>query len=193
MERLLRWAGTTVGMAAVAAVVLSGNVRASSVQVVPWVDLDRYLGTWHEIGSFPQWFQRGCTGTTATYSRLEDGRIRVVNRCLRDGRLSTTEGVAWVADPSTNAKLKVRFFWPFAGDYWIVSLDPDYRWAAVSDPDRDTLWILSRTPSMDEATFRRVVDELARRGWDMTRLQVTAPLERETGRVGTMPSPPPEA
>ena len=95
------------------------------LQVVPRVDLNRYLGTWYEIALFPQRFQEGCVATQATYTLLEDGRIGVLNQCRKggfEGNLSTAKGKAWVVEKETNAKLKVRFFWPFSGDYWIIDL-----------------------------------------------------------------------
>ena len=109
------------------------------LEVVAQVDLKRYLGKWFEIASYPAWFQRGCTASTAEYSLLDDGKIRVVNRCRKkslDGPLKTSTGKAVVVDTATNAKLKVWFFWPFKGNYWIIDLDPDYRWAVVGEPKR---------------------------------------------------------
>ena len=141
------------------------------------VDLERYLGRWYEIASFPQRFQRGCVATTARYTRREDGRIRVENEC-RDGsfdvELRRIEGVAWVADPEvTNAKLRVRFFWPFSGAYWIIDLDPEYRFAAVGHPSRDYLWILSRTRTVEAATYDALLARIDAQGYDLERLQRT--------------------
>jgi len=137
------------------------------------VDLDRYLGRWFEIARLPFRVQRGCHGTTATYSRSPDGTLRVVNRC-RDGSLTgkvrTAVGKAWVVDRGTNAKLKVQFFWPFRGDYWVLALGPDYEWALVGTPSRRYLWILSRTPALPPATFDDIVRQAAAQGYDTTRL-----------------------
>lgn len=158
-------------------------------KVVDEVDIERYLGTWYEVASFPIRAQRGCVGTTATYSLRDDGDISVYNRCYEDsfdGDVQDIEGKAWVDDGSTNAKLKVQFFWPFRSPYWIVDLDQDeYQWAVVSGPDRDNLWILSRTPCLDQAFFEQLYARLDGRGFDMSRLQTT--LQRtedgETCRV----------
>jgi apolipoprotein D and lipocalin family protein len=87
------------------------------LDVVPQVDLSRYAGTWYEIASFPQRFQRGCEDTKAIYSLRADGTIEVLNSCFRKGKTDIAKGKAWVADKATNAKLKVSFFWPFRGDY----------------------------------------------------------------------------
>jgi apolipoprotein D and lipocalin family protein len=133
------------------------------------VDLARYAGTWYEIASFPTRFQRGCTATTATYGLRDDGRVSVRNRCTRDGGESGIEGVAWPVDDS-NARLKVRFFWPFTGDYWVLALDPDYRWSLVGNPDRDQLWILARTPRISEELHAELVAKAQAQGFDVSRL-----------------------
>jgi apolipoprotein D and lipocalin family protein len=148
----------------------------SPLTVVDSVDLQRYLGKWYEIASYPAWFQKGCTGSTAEYSMLPDEKIQVVNRCRKDsldGPLKESKGKAEVADPVTNAKLKVWFFWPFKGNYWIIDLSPDYRWAVVGEPSRKYLWILSRTPTMDETVYRDILSRLPQKGYDAARLQRT--------------------
>jgi len=150
------------------------RIHAGARADAPDVDLDRYLGRWYEVASLPQYFQRGCVATTALYSRRDDGRIRVENECrdeTLDGEVRRAEGVAWVADPGDDpAKLRVRFFWPFSGHYWIVALDPDYRWALVGHPERKYLWILSRTPQMDEALYASLVERARELGYDVSRL-----------------------
>jgi len=143
------------------------------LQVVPQVDLARYLGTWYEIASFPQYFQKGCTGSRAEYRLRDDGDIEVLNSCLRDGKTDTAKGKAWVVDKTTNAKLKVSFLWPFRGDYWIIDLGRDYEYAVVSAPSRKYLWILSRTPKMEETTYREIVGRLQDRGFDLAKLKRT--------------------
>lgn len=140
---------------------------------VPSVDLARYAGDWYEIESFPAWFQRGCAATKASYTPLPDGKIRVVNTCQRHGRPVSIEGTARVVPGSNNSKLKVRFFWPFEGDYWILDLDPAYRWAAVGHPNRRYLWILSRTPQLDPALLASIRTRLAAQGYDISRLRAT--------------------
>lgn len=142
------------------------------LQVVSHVDLARYVGRWYEIARFPNWFQRNCAESTATYRLNEDGSIAVLNQCRKEpGReLESAEGTAWVVDPATNAKLKVQFFWPFRGDYWIIDLGPDYEYAVVGHPSRDYLWILSRTPQMDEAAYNRILQRLRQQDYDVTRL-----------------------
>ncbi len=146
------------------------------LSTVPTVDLNRYLGKWYEIASYPAWFQKSCTGSTADYSRLPDGRIRVVNRCFKkslDGPLKESKGKAEVVDPKTNARLKVTFFWPFRGDYWIIDLDDDYQWAVVGVPSRKYLWILSRTPTLDGDVYDGILRRVIEKGYDPTRLNLT--------------------
>jgi apolipoprotein D and lipocalin family protein len=159
---------------------LANPVRAQAfgsslpdLKVVPYVELNRYLGKWYEIASFPQSFQKGCTGVTAEYSLRSDGDIRVVNTCRLgslDGKLKVAEGKAWVTDATTNAKLRVQFFWPFSGKYWIVDLGENYEYAVVGHPNRDYLWILSRTPQMDPAVYDRIVSRVRDLSFDTSRL-----------------------
>ena len=144
--------------------------------VVDHVDLERYVGTWFEIATIPQRFQKGCVGVTATYTLRPDGKIRVINRCRKetlDGKLREVEGKAWVVDKTTNAKLKVQFFWPFSGAYWVIELDPDYRWAVVGHPNRNSLWILCRTPQMDQALYDDLIDRIGNKGYDIARIKRT--------------------
>lgn len=144
-----------------------------ALETVSHVDLARYLGTWYEIASFPQRFQRGCTNTTATYSLRADGDIDVLNRCRKgssDGPLDTARGRARVVDRGSNARLEVSFFRPFWGDYWIIDLAPDYSHAVVGHPSRDYLWILSRTPTMRPDTYAAIIARLEKAGYETTRL-----------------------
>jgi apolipoprotein D and lipocalin family protein len=146
------------------------------LQTVKHVDLSRYVGTWYDIASFPQRFQKGCTNTTATYTLRKDGEIDVFNRC-RQGSLQGEEdsatGRARVVDRATNAKLEVSFFRPFWGDYWIIDLGSDYDYAVVGHPGRDYLWILSRTPSMDAEVYAGIIERLKKQGYQVERLQKT--------------------
>lgn len=128
------------------------------------VDLNRYLGTWYEIARYENSFQKDCVAATATYSMQPDGDIAVLNECRAsnpEGGLRSAKGKAWVVDTSTNAKLKVSFFWPFSGDYWIIELGEQYEYAVVGHPDRKYLWILSRFPEMDEKTWQHIINTLA--------------------------------
>ena len=172
---------------ALLAVLLSGCAHAPSgppLRTVDRVDLQRYLGKWFEIATIPMSFQKGCVGVTATYTARPDGAIGVVNRCRKltlDGKERSISGKAWVVDARTNAKLKVRFFWPFSGSYWIIELDPEYRFAVVGHPSRDYLWILSRRPQMDEALYAALLEKIAAHGYDVSRIVRTLQRVGEAG------------
>jgi apolipoprotein D and lipocalin family protein len=150
------------------------------LEVVPSVDLNRYAGTWYEIARMPFRFQRQCVGdVTATYALLDDGTIRVVNRCRKEnGEFDKAEGRAKLASSGgPNTKLKVRFapaflsWLPFVwGDYWIIDLAADYSYAVVGEPDRKYLWVLSRTPEMEETVLHGVLDRAKAKGYDLTGL-----------------------
>ena len=152
------------------------------LQTIPALDLPRYLGTWYEIAKFPNRFQRKCTGfTRATYTALPDGRVGVENRCrLADGGTDVATGVARQIGGATSPRLKVRFapailsFIPMVwGDYWVIDLDRDYGLAAVSEPGRDYLWILARTPTVEQAAYDALVARLASQGLDVRKLERT--------------------
>ena len=164
---------------------LAGMARAQlPLETVERVDIDRYLGTWFEIASYPAWFAKNCTGVTAEYSLREDDRLQVVNRCYKgslDGKLKEARGRAKVVDQDTNAKLKVSFFGPFWGDYWVIDLDSEYRWAVVGEPKRKYLWILSRTPTLDQETLEGILSRLPAMSYDPDRLQWTP--QPETGET----------
>ena len=155
---------------------VSAGAQPKPLEVVDHVDLERYLGTWYEIATIPQRFQKGCVGVTATYSLRPDGKIRVINRCRKetlDGPLRDIEGKAWVVDKKTNAKLQVQFFWPFSGAYWIIELDADYQWAVVGHPNRNYLWILCRKPRMDPALYDDLIDRIGNKGYDISKIKPT--------------------
>ncbi len=142
-------------------------------QTVTSVDLSRYMGKWYAISSLPAWFQKGCYCVTADYS-LEEGYVKVVNSCRKgasDGPLKASTAKAFVVPDTGNSQLKVQFFWPFKGDYWIIALDEDYRWALVGHPCKKYLWILSRTPEMDEKTYEMLVETARVKGYDTERLE----------------------
>jgi apolipoprotein D and lipocalin family protein len=141
---------------------------------VEHVNLERYLGTWFEVASFPQGFQAGCTATSATYALRADGEIDV--RCRKgtiNGEESIAHGRARVVDATSNAKLEVSFFGPFWGDYWIVDLD-DAAFSVVGNPSRDALWILSRTRTMSPDVYDGILARLQQQNYDVTRLVKTA-------------------
>jgi len=144
--------------------------------VVAEVNLERYLGKWYEIATIPQRFQKGCVCVTAEYSLNPDGTIKVVNSCRKNsptGEFRQVTGQAKVVPGSHNAKLRVSFFRPFWGDYWIVGLDSNYEWAIVSNAKGSTCWILVRTPRIDEQLYAQLIDRCHQLGIDTTKLQLT--------------------
>ncbi|MGH9718257.1 MAG: lipocalin family protein [Candidatus Acidiferrales bacterium] len=147
-----------------------------ALETVPEVDLGRYVGRWFEIARYPNRFERKCyRNVTAEYSTSRNGDIRVVNSCVKaSGHVTQSIGVARVVDKSTNAKLKVTFFWPFYGKYWIIDLGRDYDYAVIEEPSRRYLWILSRNPQMPGDLYQRVTARLAAIGYDASRLMKTS-------------------
>lgn len=142
----------------------------SELEVVSKVDLNRYLGKWYEIAHLPAKFQEGCEQTTATYTLREDGTISVLNECTRNGKHSQSKGKAKVADKASGAKLKVTFFWPFYGDYWIIKLGENYEYSVVGSPDLKYLWILSRTPQMDEKLYGDLLNFAGSKGFNVANI-----------------------
>jgi apolipoprotein D and lipocalin family protein len=148
--------------------------------VVPRVDLSRYAGLWYEVARIPNRFQDQCAhSATARYRLLEDGRIRVINRCInRAGEPDEARGVARVVDEDTNAKLEVSFvrflgwhlFW---GDYWIIGLDPDYHYAVIGTPSRRYGWVLSRTPQLPPGARSRIDALLRDQGYNPQRFEAS--------------------
>ncbi len=136
------------------------------------VDLSRYAGTWYEIARYPNRFQKRCAGdVTAVYDVKANGDVRVVNSCRESsGKTKTAKGTAKVTDRATNAKLKVTFFWPFYGKYWILDLGPGYEYAVVGEPSRKYLWILGRAPAMDDALYQKLLARVAELGYDPSKL-----------------------
>ncbi len=131
------------------------------------VELDRYYGTWYEIALLPNRFQAMCVSDTRALYRREGDHVSVVNQCrTADGTIEQVEGIAKVVADSKGAKLRVSFFRPFYGDYWILELDPDYRWALIGEPGRTYAWILAREPSLDAATLERLLARAAALGFD---------------------------
>ncbi|TXK38139.1 lipocalin family protein [Pontibacter qinzhouensis] len=145
-----------------------------ALQTVASVDLNRYAGTWYEIASLPQRFTKDCHCTTAQYTPHPDGYVEVYNSCRQDSPTGDTKdvnGKAFPVEGSSNSKLKVQFFWPFKGDYWILDLADDYSYALVGAPDRESLWILSRKPVLDAATYEQLVQLAKQKGFPVQDLQ----------------------
>ncbi len=163
---------------------MTAQAELAPLKTVAAVDVPRYMGTWHEVAKYPNWFQKKCASSTqATYSLQADGRVQVLNRCKTDkGEWSEALGAARQIGGPTSAQLKVRFapawlsFIPMVwGDYWIIDLDPDYQWVVVSEPKREYLWILSRTPQLPAATYQALLVKLDKLGFDLKKIEPSKP------------------
>jgi apolipoprotein D and lipocalin family protein len=140
------------------------------------VELERYLGRWHELARYEASFQKDCEAVTADYSLRPDGDVRVVNTCRKgspDGPAESAEAVAKLVEGSNGAKLKVSFFGPFYGDYWVLDRAPDYSWAIVGEPEGKFLWILSRKPNVTARQYDQLVQRAAQLGYDTSLLRRT--------------------
>lgn len=172
-------------LTAVASDAAPGNIGQSTnsaLGTIPALDVPRYMGTWFEVAKFPNWFQRKCTGgTKAEYTLKNDGMVQVVNRCrIENGEVIEAVGAARQVGPATSPKLEVRFapewlsFLPFVwGDYWVIDLDEHYQLVAVSEPRKEYLWILARTPTIDPSEYKKLLARLLQKGFDLRKLEVT--------------------
>ena len=154
------------------------SVNSQPLQTIDRVDLDKYLGRWYDIASYPASFQKGCRCSTADYEIVPGKKyIRVVNRCIKfkngKSKITLAKGKAFVVKGSNNTKLKVQFFWPFRGDYYIIGLADDYSWAIVGHPSRKYLWILSRESYMPADTYKQILEIIRKKDYDPNKLQKT--------------------
>lgn len=137
------------------------------------VDLKRYAGKWYEIARIPHRYEKGCDCSTAEYTYQPDGYVEVVNKCLKEGREKKVTAIAFPEKGSNNSKLNIQYFWPLLSKYWIIALDDDYQFAMVGHPNRDSLWILSRYPEMDEKVYVEYLQIARQQGFDISRLVLT--------------------
>ncbi len=181
LRKVMMTLATAMGMG-LAAVAASAQTSPPPLQSIPSLDVPRYMGRWWEIAKFPNWFQRKCAAdTSATYSLRPDGTVRVLNQCaLAEGGMLQAEGSARQVGGPMSARLQVRFApaWlsvlPFVwGDYWVIDLDERYELVAISEPKRDYLWILSRSPQVDPARYQALLARLAAMGLEVGRLEKT--------------------
>lgn len=162
---------------------LAQTAPASEVlEPITSLDVERYMGTWHEVAKYPNWFQRKCASNThATYQVLGPGRVQVINRCRKaDGEALQAIGLARQIGAADSPKLEVRFapewlsFVPLVwGDYWVIDLDASYELVAVSEPKRNYLWVLSRTPQVKPAAYQALLQRLAAKGFDVSKLEIS--------------------
>lgn len=137
------------------------STKYPDLKTVKKVDIEKYKGTWYEIARFEHFFEKGCKNVTATYEIKDNGNIKVINRCtnIEGGKKKEAVGEAYAIDDS-NSKLKVSFFKPFYGDYWILDLDENYNYALVGSPNREYLWILSRTKTISDEVKNSILEKL---------------------------------
>lgn len=141
-----------------------------ALTTVPSIDLQRYAGTWHEVARLPNRFQRKCQCSQAHYSLHPDGYVRVRNTCQGANYSSSIQGKAFVVPGSNNTRLRVQFFWPFRGDYWVIDCAPDYSYAVVSEPQRRYLWILARKKQLPPDTLQSIENRLRTQHFDLSKL-----------------------
>ena len=175
---MLRRLVACLGLAGAVSAYAAGTALAGAheLQTVSHVDLTHYVGKWYEVAKYPVGFEKGLVGVTATYSLRPDGKIKVLNAGRKGtmaGKLKTATGKAWVTDKVTNSKLKVQFFWPIRGNYWIIALGQDYDYAVIGDPGHKYLWILSRTPKMDAKLYAELLTQIEAYGYDTRRIELT--------------------
>ncbi|ESQ76669.1 lipocalin family protein [Asticcacaulis sp. AC402] len=177
----LAWTAALVAVAAVGLGVAAHAGMPIGNRNVPQpakvVELNRYLGTWYEFGRYENLFEKNCDAVTAQYSLLDDGKIRVVNSCRRDGGKGETkvsEGKAIVQPDSGNAKLKLSFFGPFYfGDYWVLDHADDYNWAIAGEPSGKYLWILTREAVPSAELAAQLQSRAIELGYDASLIRLT--------------------
>lgn len=144
-----------------------------NLNTVQEVDIVRYVGQWYEIARLPNSFEKGLECVTANYTIKKNDKIEVLNKGYsieKAGKLSTAKGRAWVPDLEFPGRLRVSFFWPFAGNYYIISLDEDYKYALIGDPSRKYLWILSRSKELDNTIYSELLDIAKVNGFDIDKV-----------------------
>lgn len=148
------------------------QIKSQTMETVKSVDLQKYSGLWYDYAHLPARFLEGCDEITAEYKIENTSYISVYNRCVKSstGKLSSIKGKAFIEKGSNNAKLKVQFFWPFKAKYWILDIDDDYRYALVGGPSRSYLWVLSRTPEMDEKKYNELILKARNLGFPVERM-----------------------
>jgi apolipoprotein D and lipocalin family protein len=146
---------------------------ATEPAVVASVDLSRYMGTWYEIAHIPNFAQKGCTDTIVHYRLAPDGGFELLNTCWKGDKYKPYHGWAKPVEKGSTSKFRAKFMMIFGGDYWIVDLDPDYKWAAVGDAKRSQLWVISRTQPLDEKTYAGILERASAKGYPVKTLERT--------------------
>lgn len=170
---------TVTAIAASLVAIMTGCTTGNEANLAPMpvvasVDVARYLGTWHQVAWIPNSFQGDCASDTKATYTLDGKDLRVQNQC-KDVNGKTTEaiGIAKIVEGSNNAKLRVSFFRPFYGNYWVLALDPDYKWVLVGEPKRTFGWVLARDNKLDPATLNQILDRAVVLGYDRAAFQLS--------------------
>ena len=160
----------------------SSEAAPAPLESIASLDVPRYMGTWYEVAKYPNWFQKRCiANTSATYAIQPNGMLQVLNRCQKeDGSMSEALGAAKQVGDATSPKLEVRLapawlsFLPFVwGNYWVIDLDPQYQLAAVSEPSRKYLWILSRTQTVEPKAYDALLQRLKQKGFNLDAIEIS--------------------
>ena len=160
----------------------SGEITPAPLEAIASLDVPRYMGTWYEVAKYPNWFQKRCiANTSATYAVQSNGMLQVLNRCQKeDGSMSEALGAAKQVGDANSPKLEVRFapawlsFLPFVwGNYWVIDLDPQYQLAAVSEPSRKYLWILSRSKTVEPKAYEALLQRLKQQGFNLDAIEIS--------------------
>jgi len=156
---------------------MGGPVGNTAVpQPAQSVELSKYLGRWYELARYEASFQKGCEAVTADYSLNADGTIKVLNTCRQDavdGALKSASGEAYVVEGTNNAKLRVSFFWPFYGNYWVLDHAADYSWSIVGEPSGKYLWILARDAKVPDEQMTQLIGRVKALGYNTALLRIT--------------------
>jgi apolipoprotein D and lipocalin family protein len=147
---------------------LAGSTFASAIDV----DLARYMGTWYEISHISNYPQKGCRDTIVHYRLAPSGGFELLNTCWKNGKYKPYHGWAKPWTKGSTSQFRARFFGIFGGDYWIIDLDPDYKWAAVGNEKHDQLWVISRERTLDPKVYSAILDRARAKGYDVSKLEL---------------------
>jgi apolipoprotein D and lipocalin family protein len=148
--------------------------EVDAMKTVAQVDLSRFMGDWYVVGNIPTFVERGAVNAVETYRMREDGRIDIAftfRKGAPDGKRKRYRSTGFVINDKTGAEWRVQFFWPVKFPYFILELDPDYHYTVVGVPSRKYVWIMSRTPRLDEAVYRDLLNRLEGHGYDINKIQ----------------------
>ena len=151
------------------------SCKSQSLETVKVLDINKYTGTWYEIARLPNRFEKNLECVSATYELIENGKVKVINRGVNSENLSDRKeiiGKAWIPDPGYPGRLKVQFFWPFSGKYWVISLDAKYRYALVGDPSRKYLWVLSKDKQLPETIYQQLIETAKNNGFNTKQILI---------------------